>query len=101
MIPYPMTSFSLNLKHQVLVLHLKLVKNDIHFQKQDKIAGYFSRWVEILLEIPHKSILAPILINTFINNKILFIDKSNRCNFADNNTLYTLGKNELDQKRNL
>ena len=39
------------------------------------------------------SLLGPLLFNIFTNDLFLFIGKSGICNFADNNTLYSVKKN--------
>ena len=35
------------------------------------------------------SILGPLFFNLFINDLFLFIDRTNTCNFADDNTVYS------------
>ena len=43
--------------------------------------------VGILTEIPRGSILGPLIFNIFISDHIKFIEKTDICNFADENTL--------------
>ena len=38
------------------------------------------------------SIRRPLLFNIFINDNFLFVESSNVCNYADNNTLLAFGK---------
>ena len=64
-------------------------------QQRVKFGSSFSEWLEIILGVPQKSILGPILFNVFSNDLLLFIKETDICNFADNKTVYACEK-ELD-----
>ena len=55
--------------------------------------GIYSDWANVIRRIPHGSILAPLVFNIFINDIFLAVEKSDICNFADDNTLYFHGSN--------
>ena len=48
---------------------------------------FFSSWLEIFLVGPQRSILGPLLFNILLNDLLWFNEKTDICNFADNNTL--------------
>ena len=75
---------------------LKLIQNYLSQRQQRvKVDSSLSKWLEIILGVPHGSILGPILFNVFIIDLLLFIKQTDICNFADDTTLYVCGK-ELD-----
>ena len=60
-----------------------------------KIGSSYSSWIEILRGVPQGSILGPLLFNIYLND-FFFITKSEVCNFADDNTIYSFGS-DLDK----
>ena len=54
-----------------------------------KISSSYSDWYDIVRCVPHGSILGSLLVNLFIYDLSLFIERRNICNFADDNTIYS------------
>ena len=73
---------------------LRLLFDYITNRKQRiKTGSSFSSWCDINTGVSQGSILGPLLLNIFINDLYFFITKSEICNFADDNTLYSCNKN--------
>ena len=70
-------------------------------KQRTKIGSTYSDWSEALRGIPQGSILGPLLFNIFINDIFFFIEKSEICSFAEDNTLYSCDRNLLRIKENL
>ena len=66
-----------------------------------KIGSSYSVWDEIKRGVPQGPILGPLLFNVFINDIFMFIEKSEICNFADDNTIYDCGKDLSNILENL
>ena len=70
-------------------------------KQRTKMGSAYSNWSKVLRGIPQGSILGPLLFNIFINDTFFFIEKSEICNFADDNTPYSCNRNVLRIKVNL
>ena len=70
-------------------ISLKLFHSYFSNRKQKvKIGSAISERIDILTGILEGSILGPLIFNIFINDLIMFIEKTDICNFADDNTLH-------------
>ena len=56
--------------------------------QRTKVGFSYIDWFEFIRGIPLGSILGPLLFNIFITDIFFEIQKSNICNFADDNMLY-------------
>ena len=63
-----------------------------------KVGSSNSTWSEICRGMPQGSILGPLLL---INDIFFFVEKSEICNFADDNTVYSCGKDLAKIKEDL
>ena len=60
--------------------------------QRTSVNASFSDWKEIETGVPQGSILGHLLFNIFLNYIFYFINNGNLCNYADDNTLYSIGK---------
>ena len=74
--------------------NLQLISNYLSYRKQrTKTGSAYTDWANVIHRIPQGSVLGPLFFNIFINDIFLVVEKSNICNFADDNTLYSRGSN--------
>jgi hypothetical protein len=78
--------FAYGLDHKSVCLVKCYLSN--RFQKT-KVGSSFSTWLKIIKGVPQGSILGPLLFNIFINDLLSIIEKTDICNFADDNSLYS------------
>ena len=73
---------------------LQLINDYLSYRKQrTKIGSAYSDWANVIRGISRNFISGPLLFNIFINDIFLVVEKSDICNFADDNTLYSHGRN--------
>ena len=70
-------------------------------KQRTKMGSAYSNWSQVLLGIPQGLILGPLLFNVFINDIFFLIEKSEICNFADDNALCSCDRSLLRIKENL
>ena len=86
----------------VYIKSLKLLQDYLSNRTQRvKLDSTFSSWLKILLGVPQGSILDPLLFNIFLNDMLWFVEKTDICNFADGNTIYSCAKSVNDVIENL
>ena len=79
---------------------LRFVFDYLSSRKQrTKIGSTYSNWSKVLCGIPQGSILGPLLFNIFTNDIFFFIEKSEICNFANDNTPHSCDRNLLRIKK--
>ena len=83
-------------------ISLSLLLDYLTSRKQRvKIGSSYSIWNEIKRGVPQGSILGPLLFNTFINDIFMLIEKTEICNFADDNTIGDCGEDLSNILENL
>ena len=79
-----------NLNHTLLLAKLKAYLTGC-FQRT-KGSNSYSSWSEKIAGVHQGSILGPLLFNIFFNYLFLYPEETFLSNYADDNTLYSIGK---------
>ena len=66
-----------------------------------KVNSLYITWSDIIRGVPQGSVLVSLLFSFFINDLLLFIEKSEIYNFTDVNTLFRCGHNISDSMSKL
>ena len=83
-------------------INLSITLQNLSCRKQrTKMGSAYSNWSKVLRGITQGSTLGPLLFNIFINDIFFSIEKSEICNFADDNTLYSCDRYLLRIKEDL
>ena len=65
-----------------------------HRLQRTNVNNNFSLWKDIFADVPKRSILGPLIFNIHINDIFVFTDNTCLSNYADDTTLYSIGRNE-------
>ena len=71
-----------------------MIHNFLTNRKQKtKVSSSYNDWYDIVRGVPQALILGALFLNLLINDLFLFTERTNICNFADDNTTYSCNIN--------
>ena len=80
------------LPYDILMKCLRFIDSYLSGRKQRvKIGSTLNDWLDIVSGVPEGSVLGPLLFNVYVKDLIYFIQNTDICNFADDNTIYSCG----------
>ena len=76
---------------------LRIINDYLSYRKQrTKIGNTYSTWLDIILGVPQRSILGPLLFNVFLVDLFFTVNDNDIASYADKNTPYMIADNVDD-----
>ena len=76
---------------------LRIINDYLSYRKQrPKIGNTYSTWLDIILGVPQRSILGPLLFNVFLVDLFFTVNDNDIASYEDKNTSYMIADNVDD-----